>query len=174
MDSALVELTKKKSNFAPALKKREKDFFLSSYIDVNNIVFLTKKNRNDVISELIENLYKTQKIKNKNIFFDNIIKREKLFSTGIGMGVAIPHTKNGDFENFFIAICIQKKNKINWLSIDKIAVNIVFMIAGPENKQSEYLKILSKLTSLIKNESFKNKLLKFEFKEDIFAFFDQN
>ena len=89
------------------------------------------------------------------------------------MGVAIPHTKSLEFNDFFIAIGIHKNSSVNWFSIDKNPVKIVFLIAGPENKQSEYLHILSKLTSIIKNENFRKKLLKIDSKEKVLKLFDQ-
>ncbi|NGX53181.1 MAG: PTS system fructose-specific EIIABC component, partial [Candidatus Anoxychlamydiales bacterium] len=66
---------------------------ISDYLDINNITFLKSKTRNDTISELIDLLEKSKVLKNRDQFYKKIIEREKIISTGIGMGVAIPHAK---------------------------------------------------------------------------------
>ncbi|MBN2479212.1 MAG: PTS sugar transporter subunit IIA [Parachlamydiales bacterium] len=131
------------------------------------MVFLHSKNRNEVIWELIDSLSKTQKINDKESFFNKVLQREKIVSTGIGLGVAIPHAKSDEFKDFFIAIGIQNECKIKWQSIDKIPVRIVFLIGGPESKQTEYLKILSILTTAIKDETVRKDLINASSKEEI-------
>ena len=67
------------------------------------------------------------------------------------MGVAVPHAKMDNFTDFFIAVGIQKQKGLDWNALDKAPVRLIFMIGGPEDKQSEYLQILSLLTSAIKD-----------------------
>ena len=69
--------------------------------------------------------------------------------TGIGIGVAIPHAKLEGYSDFFIAIGVQKKKGIDWNALDGSDVKLIFMIGGPENKQTEYLKILLVGLSLV-------------------------
>ena len=169
---ARIKNAKSLSDFFSKFKKKS-SVKLLSYLNIDTVTFLSSKTRNDTIEELIELLFKAKKIKDKKIFYKKILEREKIVSTGIGMGIAIPHAKSNNFEDFFIALGIQKKCKINWQSIDKSPVRIVFMIGGPENKQSEYLQILSRLTTAIKNESVRNNLLKASSKEELINIFSQ-
>ena len=76
--------------------------------------------------------------------FGSHVKREKIVSTGIGMGVAIPHAKLPSFDRFFLAVGLQKvKDGIDWDALDGAPVRLIFMIGGPANQQTDYLKILS-------------------------------
>ena len=94
------------------------------------------------------------------------MEREKIVSTGIGMGTAIPHAKITTSEDFFIAIGILAEG-IEWNSLDGIPVRIIFMIGGPDNKQTQYLQVLSSLTHIIKNESLRKKMLTLKSTEEI-------
>jgi PTS system nitrogen regulatory IIA component len=75
------------------------------------------------------------------------------------MGVAIPHAKLTELNDFFIVIGIQSKKGLDWNALDKAPVRLIFMIGGPEDRQTEYLQILSLLTSAIRDVELRKKLL---------------
>ncbi|MBM3207187.1 MAG: PTS sugar transporter subunit IIA [Chlamydiae bacterium] len=133
---------------------------ISKYLDSRLIVFLDEPKRDNAIEVLINELEKVGKLKDKKTFYNAILDREKIVSTGIGIGIAIPHAKLEGYDDFFIAVGIQKKKGINWNSLDGSEVKLIFMIGGPDNRQTEYLKILSKLTQAVKDEERRKKLLK--------------
>lgn len=131
---------------------------IARYLDPDLVLFLDVETREDVLKALVDLLDEKKKLKNKDDFFKAIVDREKIVSTGIGMGVAIPHAKLSSYDDFFIAIAILK-NRVDWNAIDGGKVRIVFMIGGPDDKQTEYLKILSALTSALKDEERRKKIL---------------
>lgn len=133
---------------------------ISKYLDERLIVFLEEQSRDAVIERLVDLLDKTGKLRDKKRFHAAILDREKIVSTGIGIGVAIPHAKLEGYTDFFIAIAVQKKKGIDWNALDGSEVKLIFMIGGPENRQTEYLKILSRLTQAIKDEERRRKILK--------------
>ena len=105
-------------------------------------------------------------------FYNAIIKREQIVSTGIGMGVAIPHAKLEDFDHFFLAVGIQKvKEGIEWNALDGASVRLIFMIGGPADQQTEYLKILSCLTAAIKDETRRKHILSADSTDQVVTFF---
>lgn len=129
------------------------------YLEPSQIVFLDAKNRNDALQTLVKKLEDGKVIKDANYFFDAILQREKIVSTGIGMGVAIPHAKLSTFDDFFLTIGIQTTDGIEWDALDKAPVRLIFLIGGPEDRQTEYLQILSCLTQFIREPSIRKKLL---------------
>ena len=131
---------------------------LSNYLDKNLITFLEETSRDEAILALVELAYKQGKLQDKNLFYEAIIKRENIVSTGIGMSIAIPHAKISGLKDFFIVIGILNKG-LEWNSLDGAPVRCVFLIGGPENKQTEYLKILSSLTQAIKEDNIRKKIL---------------
>ncbi len=133
---------------------------ISSYLDERLVLFLEEETRDGVIARLIERLDSRGLLLNRRDFHSAILDREKIVSTGIGIGVAIPHAKLSKCSDFFIAVGIQKSKGVDWNALDGSLVRLVFMIGGPDNKQTEYLKILSRLTQAIKDEERRKRLLK--------------
>jgi nitrogen PTS system EIIA component len=131
---------------------------ISDYLDAKLVTFLGVETRDEALRALVEVVSVSGKISNKEDFFKAIVDREEIVSTGIGMGVAIPHSKLPTYNNFFIAIGILKKG-VDWNALDGATVRIVFLIGGPDDKQTEYLQILSALTVAIKDEERRKKML---------------
>lgn len=133
---------------------------ISDYLDKELVLFLNVETRDEALSLLVDALAKRGKLRDKPAFQHAILEREKIVSTGIGLGVALPHAKLEGYDDFFVAVGIQKKNGIEWSALDGSPVHLIFMIGGPAQKQTEYLKILSRLTTAIKNEERRKHLLK--------------
>lgn len=144
---------------------------LSSYMSQGLIVFLDAATRDEAIQALVDTLHSTNTISDSRHFNQAILDREKLVSTGIGMGVALPHAKMEMCHSFFICLGILNKG-VNWKAIDNAPVKIVFMIGGPDDKQTEYLQILSHLTQFIKKDEVRKKLLTLNSKEAIMELFN--
>ncbi len=144
---------------------------ISNYLDPRLISFLDVSARDEAIDQLVSNLEKSDKLKDRNAFFAAILEREKIVSTGIGLGVAIPHAKLKGYPDFFISVGIQRGQGIEWNALDGGPVHLIFMIGGPEDRQTEYLKILSHLTLAIKNEERRKKLLKAKTPQEVIDLF---
>ena len=125
--------------------------------------------QDEAIDALIDQL--EEKLDDTEAFRQAIFQRERLVSTGIGMGVAIPHAKMKSFSDFFIVVGIQRKKGLDWNGLDKIPVKLIFMIGGPEDRQTEYLQILSLLTAAIKDAELRKELLKAACSEEVIALF---
>jgi len=155
------------------LFKKGDDVTLSEFIQEGVICFLEAESRDDALGKLVESLSDAGELADKKGFFDALIKREKIVSTGIGMGVAIPHAKLPAFNRCFLAVGLQKaKEGIEWDALDGAPVRLIFMIGGPANEQTEYLKILSRLTAAIKDEDRRKKLISAKTKEDVIDLFE--
>lgn len=151
--------------------KKEDIVTISNYLDARLISFLDVGARDDAIDQLVSSLEKSKKLQDRADFFHAIMEREKIVSTGIGLGVAIPHAKLKGYSDFFIAVGIQKKEGIEWNALDGAPVRLIFLIGGPEDRQTEYLKILSHLTMAIKNEERRKKLLKARTAQEVIDLF---
>lgn len=144
---------------------------ISNYLDERLVRFLEVDSMANAIAQLVDALDQAGKLVDREAFHQAILEREKIVSTGIGIGVAIPHAKLAGYHEFFIAIAIQKGRGIEWQALDGAPVRIIFMIGGPENRQTEYLKILSLLTSAIKDEERRKSLLKATSAREVLSIF---
>jgi nitrogen PTS system EIIA component len=131
---------------------------ISHYMDPQLVVFLNTTTRDETLQQLVHHIYQVGKLEDEAAFYQAIIDREKIVSTGIGMGVAIPHAKLPSYDQFFIAIGVLQR-PVDWHALDGAPIRLVFMIGGPDDKQTEYLQILSGLTQAIKDEERRKKLL---------------
>ena len=145
---------------------------LSELIKEGTICFLEETSRDEALKALANALTHAGEVVDEELFYQALLNREDIVSTAIGMGVAIPHAKLPSCKRFFLAIGVQKsKEGIEWGALDEIPVRLIFMIGGPANQQTEYLKILSHLTSAIKSEDRRRSMLGAKNKEEIIALF---
>jgi nitrogen PTS system EIIA component len=151
--------------------KKGETVTISSYLDERLVAFLDADNRDEALKTLVDLLDSEGKLLDNDVFFRAILSRERIVSTGVGMGVAIPHAKLEGYPHFFIAIGIQSKQGIEWNALDGSPVRLIFMIGGPENRQTEYLKILARLTMAIKDEERRKKILKATKASEVIALF---
>ncbi len=140
---------------------------IADYIKVDTLnLNLESKNKNAVIRELYNNLLKTNLIKDEEQALNDIFAREEMGSTGIGKKIALPHAKTKAVDELMITFGISR-NGIAYNSIDDENVNIFFMFLCPENKTREYLKVLARISRLIREDRFVDSLLKASSNEEI-------
>jgi fructose-specific phosphotransferase system IIA component len=121
-------------------------------------ISLSGDNRNDCIKELISRLDTTKAISNAEKIFQAVLEREKIMTTGVGNGIAIPHCKHPDSPEFAVCLGIQPKG-VDFESIDKKSVKIIFLLVGPENNPGLHIKLLSRISRLMSNEDLRQQLL---------------
>lgn len=94
---------------------------------------------------------------NSRDVFETILQRERLGSTGIGHGVAIPHGKIGGVERI-VCILARLSKPIDFESVDDQPVDTVFMLLAPENAGADHLKALALISRLVKDRMTMDKL----------------
>jgi len=127
-------------------------------MDPEQVLFLNVCTRDQALRQIVHRIYELGKLQDEESFYQAIMSREKIVSTGIGMGVAIPHAKLPAYQQFFIALGILQRG-VEWQALDGAPVRLIFMIGGPDDKQTEYLQILSGITHAIRDEERRKKLL---------------
>lgn len=111
-----------------------------------------------VIKELTQILIDKNIIADPEAFFDAVLKRENMESTGIGLGVAIPHARTGAVKN--IAVVFGRSPKgVDFSSLDGQPSNLIFLIAAPEDKKTEYIMTLARLSKLLRKSEARTRLL---------------
>ncbi len=127
---------------------------------------LKADNKEGVLCELIEVLYNAGKIKDKKKALDAVLDREKLSTTGIGYGVAIPHGKYNEIDKL-IACFGRSKKGIDFDAMDHRPVHIFFLFLSSENETNLHLKILARSCRLLKKDTFRESLMHAENGEEI-------
>lgn len=127
-------------------------------IDETKIIDISSNDKKSALNELLEIICKDEKITDEKVFKKEIFKREKLMSTGIGYGIAIPHARHKSVTDFVIALG-RKKQGLEYESIDDKPVKLIFMIGASDRQDKDYIKVLSRLVLRLKNPEFVKKIL---------------
>lgn len=124
----------------------------------------SKKDALDTLAKAIA--LSDNEISQKEVF-DCLIARERLGSTGLGRGVAIPHGRLKESKKTLAAF-LRLENAIDYDSTGEKTVDLIFALVVPEDSTEEHLKILSSLAEKFSNESVVNKLRTSKMVEDVF------
>ena len=96
-----------------------------------------------------------------------LLEREKLGSAGIGDGIAIPHGKLKDLDDIHIAFG-RSQEGIPFNSIDGKPVHLFFLLLAPEKSTGQHLKILAKLSRMLKDENFRKLLMSAQMLDELY------
>ena len=110
--------------------------------------------------QVLEELSKLAEIKlgiNSRTLLENLTKREKLGSTAVGNGIAIPHANVANIDRPFVFVSTLA-NGLDFNSIDDLPVDIIFLLIAPDNKSSEHLQALALISRLLRNKELTTKL----------------
>jgi fructose-specific phosphotransferase system IIA component len=121
-------------------------------IDLN----LKAKRKPELIEELVTLLNQGGKISDADRLTTEVVEREKLASTGIGRGIAIPHALSTTVTETVLAFGRHKGARFD--AVDNKPVKLFFLLVGPEGTQAEHLRVLSRLARYLHDDAFCNAL----------------
>lgn len=133
---------------------------------------LSGTDRDQSIKELIHLLNEKKSITKEDTIFQAVLEREKIMTTGVGNGIAIPHCKHQDSPDFAVSLGI-KPDGIDFESIDKKPVKIIFLLVGPENNPGLHIKLLSRISRLMSNEELRQDLIASKDPESAFQLIEE-
>ncbi len=132
---------------------------ISKFLKRDRVVDLLGTSKADVLKELVAVLAKSLGgSANPDELLKAILDREAKISTGVGIGIAIPHARLASAREFAIAIG-RSKEGVAYDSFDAGKVHLIFMILSPAQEYGQYLNIQAKVALLMSNEEFRNKII---------------
>lgn len=142
------------------------DFLTKNYIKAN----ITVDNKDDLLKTLVYLFKGNPKVNDIDKVLEDVYEREKILSTGVGKGFALPHAKTSAVNDILAAFCTLKQ-PVDYGALDSEPVNIVLMLIGPAEMSSLYLKLMSRISRMISNEDFKTNILKAQSDEELYNLF---
>lgn len=128
---------------------------------------LKSSTKESVISEIVDQLYKCKRIRDKKKILESLLKRETLESTGIGNGVAIPHARVNSLKEAILFFGISK-NGVDFFSVDNKPVHLIVLFLTPVLESSLHIKILSKIGTMLNNKELISELMNCSSNESLF------
>ncbi len=125
------------------------------------------KDKKEVIKEMTYSLCNQHGLDVEKKMLEAVYTREEKMSTGIGLGVAIPHAKV-DFIDKIYVFAMTMKEPIEFNSIDKKLVNLIFLIVSPLNLTGHHIRLLSFISRMMSSADIREGLVGSNSKEDFF------
>jgi len=145
---------------------------LQKYLSDERIVFFDEEeHKQQALGRLMDLVKASKQIADGEKFVSGILERENIISTGIGLGIAIPHTYSEAVKDLVIAVGVSRSGISDYGSIDEKPVHFIIMVAAGSHQHREYLEILARISLLAKNEKVRNALLAAQTAADVIKAF---
>ena len=128
---------------------------------------LKAHDKKGVLEELSEIITEREPSLDKGLLLQVLLERERLGSTGIGDGIALPHGKLRELHRLLISFG-RSMNGLDFDSIDEQPAYLFFLLLAPENSAGIHLKALAKISRLLKDGSFRRQLMSAESGQEIY------
>ena len=128
---------------------------------------LRSRTKEEVLEELTGALLNCKANLDKESLVEVLLERERLGSTGIGDGIAIPHGKVQDLDELVLSFG-RSTQGIEFDSMDGRPTHLFFLLIAPENSAGIHLRALAKISRLLKSSHFRQRLLEAETEEELF------
>ncbi len=147
---------------------------ISDMLEQDHILMdLKARDKKEVLEELAAVITSHDPSLEKNSLVKVLLEREKLGSTGIGDGVAIPHGKFQGIDQPIISFGRSRRG-LDFESMDGAPAYLFFLLVAPENSASIHLKALARIAKILKNSSFRKTLMDATTKEEVYRTIIQN
>lgn len=128
--------------------------------------------KNDIINAMVDLVASQDKVLDKEKLREAIFEREKIMSTGVGSGFAIPHGKTDAVTDIVGSFAITAQ-PIDYQSLDEQPVRIVFLLVGRDSMVGPHIKLLSRISRIMNKEEFRKRLLEAQSPSEILEMFRQ-
>ncbi len=131
---------------------------LSELIAPERVILLEAQDKRGAIGQLAALVSRAAPEIGYDTLVDTLIAREGIMSTGIGLGIAVPHARLANVDEPMLAVGVSRQG-IDYESLDDKPVHIIVLIVVPAQSQKQYLRILARVTLLLKNAKLRQRLL---------------
>jgi PTS system nitrogen regulatory IIA component len=128
---------------------------------------LASRDKNAALEEMAEYLGATHHL-DRNKVLKVLLERERISTTAIGEGVAIPHGKLNGVERV-VGVFARSPEGIDFASLDGARTHLFFVLVAPENAAADHLKALARISRLLKDEAFRRRLMAGQSSQELYT-----
>lgn len=133
---------------------------------------LKATDKSEILNTLISSFEQEVSTEELAAIRNAVLEREKIMSTGVGKGLAIPHGKAPKISKNYVAFALLE-SPVDFGAVDGDPVSMVFLLAGPSSNSSFHIKLLSRISRLMNNNHFRERLKGCNTAEEIMDVFEQ-
>jgi PTS system nitrogen regulatory IIA component len=142
---------------------------ITDFLTIDTIIpALSQNEKNKVLEELANLLSASRPVLDKNKVLEVLLERERISTTAIGEGVAIPHGKLAGVDRVLGAFA-RSPEGVDFASLDGGPTHLFFALIAPENAAADHLKALARISRLLKDEAFRRRLMAGRSTEELFT-----
>jgi len=144
------------------------EFFISRLLVPERVVILDCKTKNEALDSLIEVMSRVSGISSFEKLREAVFKREKIMSTGIGFGIAVPHVRIEGVNGVYMAFGVSKKGIPDYESLDGKPIHIVVLMVAGVGQHVQYLKALSRISRILRDKKTMESLIAAKDEQEIY------
>ncbi|MGL4653124.1 MAG: PTS sugar transporter subunit IIA [Cetobacterium sp.] len=132
-----------------------------NYFNIKMINILDNKSvsKDEILKKLVFNMSENSElILDRDKFYEEVLEREKVGTTAIGMGVAIPHARTEAVKDIVVSVGLLKQS-VDFNSLDNEKVKIVILVGAPKGESKKYLELLSSLSRIFRDKKTRESVL---------------
>ena len=114
--------------------------------------------KEELLRELVDVLHRSGAVSDPAVVLEAVMERERVLSTGIGSGVAIPHGKSNRVAKLAVAAGVTAQ-PVDFEALDGRPVNLFFLLVGPESAAGQHVKALSRISRLVRRDTLREELV---------------
>ncbi len=112
------------------------------------LVNFAAKNKEEALQNLTQQLKDLEYLADESGLLESLLEREAIKSTGVGHGIAVPHTNSEDLDDTIVCIALVPEG-IEYNSLDNKPVHVIFLLVGPETNRNLHLQLLAKISRIV-------------------------
>lgn len=125
---------------------------LGHLLEPERVILLAAESKHEALETLIDNLSEAPEVHDRDALAEAVYRREELMSTGIGMGVAVPHVRIPSVSNLVMSVGLSHEGFPDYESLDQVPVRLLFLIAAKETQHAQHLKTLSSISTIVRDK----------------------
>jgi mannitol/fructose-specific phosphotransferase system IIA component (Ntr-type) len=131
---------------------------LIDHLSPSRVVRLESTTKKDVLRELVAAAASSKEVRDERGLLEAIYEREGILSTGIGLGIAVPHAKIETVDDFVVCVGVSPAG-VDFDALDQSPAHVVVLIAAPVGRQRDYLGLLAQVTVTLKDEDVRRRII---------------
>jgi len=132
---------------------------MSQILSPQNVLIISDTQKDSALMRIIEHVAETGSIDNKEAVQEGIFQRERLMSTGIGLGVGIPHIRRKEIDDLLMAVALSTCPIADYETLDNVPVRLIFMILAGQHQHTLHIKTMAAISSRIRNPVLREMLM---------------
>ncbi len=131
---------------------------LAEHLSPSRVVRLVSTTKDEALRELVTVAATSPAIHDEASLLEAIYERERILSTGIGLGIAVPHAKIESVDEFVVNVGVSPGG-VDFDALDQTPAHVVVLIAAPVGRQRDYLGLLAQVTVTLKDEEVRRQVI---------------